>query len=83
VDPATWIIQLDDGTMYTVAEGVALDTLQPGTEVTVSFEDEERSEDRDRRQAGDVAAKTGHTVLPRRVPKLPLLKAGERAKMPR
>ena len=39
VDPATRTIQLDDGTMYTVAEGVALDTLKPGTEVTVSFEE--------------------------------------------
>ena len=39
VDPATRIIQLDDGTMYTVAEGVALDSLKPGTEVTVSFEE--------------------------------------------
>jgi Cu/Ag efflux protein CusF len=34
-------IQLEDGTMYTVAEGVALDTLKPGTEVTVSFEEKD------------------------------------------
>ena len=39
VDPAARTIQLEDGTVYTVAEGVALDTLKPGTEVTVSFEE--------------------------------------------
>jgi Cu/Ag efflux protein CusF len=41
VDPAARTIQLEDGTMYTVAEGVALDTLKPGTEVTVSFEEKD------------------------------------------
>jgi Cu/Ag efflux protein CusF len=41
VDPTARTIQLEDGTMYTVAEGVALDALQPGTEVTVSFEEKD------------------------------------------
>jgi Cu/Ag efflux protein CusF len=41
VDPTARTIQLEDGTMYTVAEGVALDTLKPGTEVTVSFEEKD------------------------------------------
>jgi len=39
VDPAARTLTLEDGTIYTVAEGVAMDTLKPGTEVTVSFED--------------------------------------------
>jgi len=41
VDPAARTIQLADGSVYTVAEGVALETLTPGTEVTVSFEDKD------------------------------------------
>lgn len=40
VDPAARTIQLEDGSIYTVAEGVALDALQPGSEVTVMFEDQ-------------------------------------------
>jgi hypothetical protein len=39
VDPAARTIQLEDGTIFAVAEGVAMDTLQPGTEVTVSYEE--------------------------------------------
>lgn len=41
VDPTARTIQLEDGSMYTVAEGVALDALTPGTEVTVSFEEKD------------------------------------------
>jgi len=41
VDPTARTIQLEDGTIFTVAEGVALDTLQPGTEVTVSYEEQD------------------------------------------
>ncbi len=33
-------ILLDDGNAYIVSEGVAIDTLQPGSEVTVSFEEQ-------------------------------------------
>jgi hypothetical protein len=39
VDPAARTIQLEDGSIFTVAEGVALEALQPGTEVTVSYEE--------------------------------------------
>lgn len=41
VDPAARTLQLEDGTIFTVAEGVAMDALQPGTEVTVSFEEKD------------------------------------------
>src|SRR5688572_29218489 len=41
VDPAAKTITLEDGTTYTLAEGVMVDTLQPGTEVTVSFEEKD------------------------------------------
>lgn len=41
VDPTARTIQLEDGTIFTAAEGVALDALQPGTEVTVSFEEKD------------------------------------------
>lgn len=41
VDPAARTIQMEDGTIFTVAEGVAMDALQPGTEVAVSFEDKD------------------------------------------
>jgi Cu/Ag efflux protein CusF len=40
VDPASRLIQLDDGAVYAVSDGVALDALQPGTEVTVSYEEQ-------------------------------------------
>ena len=38
VDPATGTIILQDGTTYTVADGVSIEELQPGDTVTVSFE---------------------------------------------
>ena len=41
VDPAAKTITLEDGTTYTLAEGVMVDTLQPGTEVTVSFDEKD------------------------------------------
>ena len=41
VDPTARTIQMEDGTTFTVAEGVAMDALQPGTEVTVSFEEKD------------------------------------------
>jgi len=39
IDPASGTLMLEDGTLFTVSEGVAIDTLQPGTEVTVSYEE--------------------------------------------
>lgn len=41
VDPTSRAIQMEDGTIFTVAEGVAMDALQPGTEVMVSFEEKD------------------------------------------
>ncbi len=38
VDPATGTVMLEDGTLFTVGEGVAIEGLQPGTEVTVMYE---------------------------------------------
>ncbi len=32
---------LDDGTIFTIAEGVSMEGLEPGTEVTVSYEDQD------------------------------------------
>jgi hypothetical protein len=40
VDPASRMIQLEDGTSFIVSEGVAIESLQPGTEVTVSYEEQ-------------------------------------------
>jgi Cu/Ag efflux protein CusF len=40
VDPGSRTITLDDGNAYIVSEGVAIDSLQPGSEVTVSFEEQ-------------------------------------------
>lgn len=40
VDPAAKLIQLEDGTVYTIGEGVSIEGLQPGTEVTVSYEEQ-------------------------------------------
>ena len=40
VDPAAGILVLEDGTAFTVQEGTSLEGLQPGTEVTVSYEEE-------------------------------------------
>jgi hypothetical protein len=39
VDPAARTLQLEDGTIFMVSEGVPLEELQPGTEVTVSYEE--------------------------------------------
>lgn len=39
VDPATRTLQLEDGTTFVVSEGVPIEELQPGTEVTVSYEE--------------------------------------------
>ncbi len=38
-DPATRMIQLDDGAIYSVSEAVAFDALQPGVVVMVSYEE--------------------------------------------
>jgi len=32
---------LDDGTTFTIGEGVMIENLQPGTEVTVSYEEQD------------------------------------------
>ena len=39
VDLQSRMIVLDDGTVFSVTEGIALETLRPGTEVTVSYEE--------------------------------------------
>ena len=39
VDSEKRMITLEDGTAFTVQEGVAMEGLQPGTEVTVSYEE--------------------------------------------
>ncbi len=39
VDSSTLI--LEDGTTFTLAEGVSMEGLEPGTEVTVSFEEQD------------------------------------------
>ena len=41
VDLQSRMIVLDDGTVYAVTEGIALETLRPGSEVTVSYEESE------------------------------------------
>ena len=41
VDPASGSLILEDGTTFTIAEGVSMDGLEPGTEVTVSFEEQD------------------------------------------
>ena len=41
VDPASRMIQLDDGIIYSVSDAVVLEELQPGILVTVSYEDGE------------------------------------------
>ncbi len=41
VDPAAGSITLEDGTTFTIAEGVSMEGLEPGTEVTVSYEDQD------------------------------------------
>lgn len=41
VDQTMRTITLDDGTTYQVQEGVMIDTLIPGQEVTVSYEEQD------------------------------------------
>ena len=40
VDQATGTVVLEDGTAFAISEGVSMDGLAPGTEVTVSYEDQ-------------------------------------------
>ena len=40
MDVQSRTIILDDGSAFTVSEGVAIETLQPGDEVTVSYEEQ-------------------------------------------
>jgi hypothetical protein len=40
MDVQSRTILLDDGNAYIVGEGVAIESLQPGAEVTVSFEEQ-------------------------------------------
>ena len=39
LDPETRTVVLDDGSTYTVAEGVTIENLTPGSEVKVSYEE--------------------------------------------
>ncbi len=39
VDSSTLI--LEDGTTFTIGEGMSMEGLEPGTEVTVSYEDQD------------------------------------------
>lgn len=41
MDADSGTILLEDGSMYTLGEGVSIDGLEPGTEVTVSYEEQE------------------------------------------
>ncbi len=41
VDTAAGSITLEDGTTFTIAEGVSMEGLEPGTEVMVSFEEQD------------------------------------------
>ena len=38
IDPSTKTLIMQDGTAYQVSDKVAIETLKPGQEVTVSFE---------------------------------------------
>ena len=40
-DPATNTLTLEDGTTFEIMEGVSIEGLQPGTEVTVSYEQQD------------------------------------------
>ena len=37
----TIMLVLEDGTSFTIGEGVSMEGLEPGTEVTVSFEEQD------------------------------------------
>lgn len=39
IDLQSRLILLDDGTVFTVDQGIALEALRPGSEVTVSYEE--------------------------------------------
>ncbi len=41
MDAASGSIVLEDGTTFKLAEGVSMEGLEPGTEVTVSFEEQD------------------------------------------
>ncbi len=41
VDTSAGTLVLQDGTTFTIAQGVSMEGLQPGTEVTVSFEEQD------------------------------------------
>jgi Cu/Ag efflux protein CusF len=41
VDPASSSLILEDGTTFTIGEGVSMEGLEPGTEVTVSYEEQD------------------------------------------
>ncbi|HEX9770888.1 MAG TPA: DUF1344 domain-containing protein [Kiloniellales bacterium] len=41
VDPSSGSLILEDGSTFTIAEGVSMEGLEPGTEVTVSFEEKD------------------------------------------
>ena len=40
VDETTGTVVLEDGTAFAIQDGVSMDGLAPGTEVTVSYEDQ-------------------------------------------
>jgi len=39
VDQTTGTVVLEDGSAFAIGEGLSMDGLTPGTEVTISFED--------------------------------------------
>ena len=41
VDPATRTLTLEDGSSFILGEAVAIDTLAPGSDVTVSYEEKD------------------------------------------
>lgn len=41
VDPASGSLVLEDGTTFTIGDGVSMEGLQPGTEVTVSYQEKD------------------------------------------
>jgi hypothetical protein len=41
VDPAAKTIVLEDGSVFMAADGVALDSLQPGHEVTIAYDEQD------------------------------------------
>jgi Cu/Ag efflux protein CusF len=41
VDPATRTLTLEDGSSFVLGDAVAIDSLQPGSDVTVSYEEKD------------------------------------------